>query len=111
MIDDRSGIELLRESIDAIATDLDRPSARRPRRRVPRAVVLATAIGAAAGLLLVAVLLRPQPARPAVEVLSLTINGHPVEVQVIDSRRAGSIVIVPKPKRGARPLATLGGAR
>lgn len=103
MSNDRRGIDLLRETIDRVAADLEaRPSRRRsPVRR------LGLVVAVAAGLALFAVAfwaLRPSPS-PEVEILEFRIEGRRVPGIVLDDPVAGSWII--RPQIGGRPLAVL----
>lgn len=104
MNDHRRGIDLLRESIETVAGDLEsRPARRRSAARRPELVTLA----AVAGLALFAVALwalRPSPS-PEVDVLEFRIEGRLVPGIVLDDPAAGSWII--RPQIGGRPLAAV----
>jgi hypothetical protein len=103
MSDARPGIERLREVVDDVAASL--PPPRRARRRPlrPLAWALAGAAVVVAALLLGRWWHREVPPRPVVEVLSLQFRGREVRARVVESKAAGSIVVVPLSPEPGRP--------
>jgi hypothetical protein len=106
MIDDRSGIDRLRDAVDLVAATIGPPSV--PRRHHRRRTVL---LGSAAGL---AVLIaatwwigrdvsprRTDTAPLGIEVRQLRLHGRDVDARVFDAAGAGTIVVAPRMQGGA----------
>lgn len=102
MSDEKRGVDLLRETIETVAVELEsrrRPDARPTWRR-------GALLAAAAAMAAVAVgvwALRPA-ATVEVEILDLRIQGRPVTGIVLDDPAAASLIV--RPQIGGRPLAS-----
>jgi hypothetical protein len=95
MNDDRSGVEVLRRSIDEVAASLP-PGARR-RRRVAGAAALVVFVAAVSAWIGGRVA-RTVPGTPhqRIEVKVLRVAGQDVDAHVVDVARAGTIVVSPR---------------
>ncbi len=96
MNEERRGIETLRESIETVASDLERNVEARPAPRHGRATLWA-GLAAAAAIAAIAAglwLNRPNPT-PEVEILELKIRGRAVQAVVVDDRAPGTLVVMP----------------
>ena len=103
MSDARTGIERLRGVVDEVAASLPPPrrASRGPLR--PLAWALAGAAVVVAALVLGRSWHREVPPRPVVEVLSLRFRGREARARVVESKAAGSFVVVPLSPEPGRP--------
>lgn len=104
MNENRDGIERLRETVDAVARELERrPIAHRaPRRGVP----LAFAAAALVVVLLAWLALFRPASNPEVEVLVLKVRGRPVHARVVQGQAPSTIIVMPQPEGLVTPVAT-----
>lgn len=105
MNDETRGVNVLREAIEAVARDVERGGARRPRPRAARTTALAALGVAAAGAAIAwgLWLLRPAPTAE-VEILELKVRGKTVRGVVLDDPDMGGLIVLPQ--IGGPPLAS-----
>jgi uncharacterized protein (DUF58 family) len=112
MADERDGLELLRETIEEVAVEVE--SGPRKSSSPRRALVGLLAAAALLIALLASLQIMRAPRSAEVEVLALKINGRPVRARIVEDASPSTIIIVPQ--RNEAPAATatailLGGAK
>jgi hypothetical protein len=99
MKEERQGIDALRQTVDAVASDLERREKRIPvRKPIRRGMVAGWSLAAAAVLAAVALWLAYPRQAPEVEILEMKIQGRPVRAVVVEGRASGTLVVMPGPE-------------
>jgi hypothetical protein len=112
MADQRDGLELLRETIEEVAVEIEsEPRHSSSRRRALTGLLAAAALLIA---LLTGIHIMRAPHGSEVEVLALKINGRPVRARIVEDASPSTIIIVPQRNGAPATTATavlLGGAK